>query len=224
MDRKPYFILFWWLKVIFDTSELFQMSKYGIVRKKNKNKSLAPFWRFDRSDFKLQNIPPREKLYIWKSLILYCSDDQSDFWHFQAISNGQVWHSKKKASLQLHFEGLTDLTSNCKTYHLEELYRQKALFYTVLMVKSDFWHFQAISNDQIWYSKKKKSKSLAPFWRFDRSDFNLQNIPPGKVIWKKALFYTVLIIKSDFWHFQALSNGQIWHSKKKQVSSSILKA
>ena len=139
---------------------------------------------------------------------------------FQMVKYGIV---KKKASLQLHFEGLTDPTSNCKTYHLEELYRQKALFYTVLMVKSDFWHFQAISNDQIWYSKK-KSKSLAPFWRFDRSDFNLQNIPPGEVIWKKALFYTVLIIKSDFWHFQALSNGQIWHSKKKQVSSSILKA
>ena len=190
---------------------------------KKKSKSLAPFWRFDRSDFNLQNIPPGEV--IWKKALFYTVlIIKSDFWHFQALSNGQIWHSKKKASLQLHFEGLTDLTSNWKTHPLGEVYGQKALFYTVLMVKSDFWHFRAVSNGQIWYSKKKKSKSLAPFWRFDRSDFNLQNIPPGKVIWKKALFYTVLIIKSDFWHFQALSNGQIWHSKKKQVSSSILKA
>ena len=31
------------------------------------------------------------------------------------------------------------------------------------------------------------------------------------------------MIKSDFWHFQAVYNGQIWYIKKKQVSSSILK-
>ena len=132
------------------------LSNDQIWYSKKKSKSLAPFWRFDRSDFNLQNIPPGEV--IWKKALFYTVlIIKSDFWHFQALSNGQIWHSKKKASLQLHFEGLTDLTSNCKTYHLEELYRQKALFYTVLMVKSDFWHFQAISNDQIWYSKKKAS-------------------------------------------------------------------
>ena len=46
------------------------------------------------------------------------------------------------------------------------------------MIKSDFWHFQAVYNGQTWYILK-KSKSLAPFWRFDRSDFKLQNTPPG---------------------------------------------
>ena len=31
------------------------------------------------------------------------------------------------------------------------------------------------------------------------------------------------MIKSDFWHFQAVWNGQIWYIKKKQVCGSILK-
>ena len=95
--KKPYFILFWWLKVIFDTSRLFIMVKYGIFKKKSK--SLAPFWRFDRSDFKLQNTPPggghlEEKPYFilfwWLKVILYTSR------LFIMVKHGIF---KKKASL-----------------------------------------------------------------------------------------------------------------------------
>ena len=47
------------------------MVKYGILEK---SKSQTPFWRFDRSDFKLQNTPFGKV--VWKkNLILYCSDD-----------------------------------------------------------------------------------------------------------------------------------------------------
>ena len=31
------------------------------------------------------------------------------------------------------------------------------------------------------------------------------------------------MIKSDFWHFEAVWNGQKWYIKKKQVCGSILK-
>ena len=51
---------------------------------------------------------------------------KSDFWHFQAVWNGQIWYIKKKASLWLHFEGLTDLTSNYKT-HLWEGHMENSL-------------------------------------------------------------------------------------------------
>ena len=96
MEKKTYFILFWWLKVIFDTSRLFQMVKYDILKK---SKSIAPFWRFDRSDFKLQNTTPGRRSYGKKALFYTVLMIKRDFWHFQALSNGQIWYIKKKASL-----------------------------------------------------------------------------------------------------------------------------
>ena len=186
---------------------------------KKKNKSLAPFWRLNRSDFKLQNIPTRGGCIYEEALFYTVLMIKSDFWHFQAISKGQIGHSKKKVSLQLHFEGLTDLTSNCKTHPLGEVYGQKALFYTVLMVKSDFWHFQALSNGQIWYSKK--SKSLALFWRFDRSDFKFaKHSSRGKHICKKKalfkLFWSLKVIFDTSGLFQMVKYGIV--KKKKKTS------
>ena len=109
MAKKPYFILFWWLKDIFDTSRLFQMVKYDILKK---SQSIAPFWRVDRSDFKLQNTTPGRRLYGKKPYFIL-------FW----------W--------------------------LKGIFDTSGLFQ---MVKYDIL---------------KKSKFIAPFWRFDRSDFKL---------------------------------------------------
>ena len=81
------------------------------------------------------------------------------------------------------------------------------------MIKSHFWHFQALSNGQIWYIKKKQVySSILKVWQIWLQI--AKHILWKEVVWKKALFYTVLMIKSHFWHFHALSNGQIWYIKK----------
>ena len=78
------------------------------------------------------------------------------------------------------------------------------------MIKSDFWHFQAVYNGQTWYIKKKQvSSSILKVWQIWLQI--AKHTPRGEVIWKKALFYTLLMIKSDFWHFQAVYNGQTWY-------------
>ena len=84
------------------------------------------------------------------------------------------------------------------------------------MIKSHFWHFQALSNGQIWYIKKKQVySSILKGWQIWLQI--IKHNPWKEVVWEKALFYTVLMIKRDFWHFQALSNGQIWYIKKKRL-------
>ena len=128
------------------------MVYFDFKLKNKKKKSLTPFWRFNRSDFKLQNTPPGEVI------------------------------------------------------------QKKALFYTVLMIKSDFWHFQAVYNGQTWYIKKKKkqvSNSILKVWQIWLQI--AKHTPRGRSYGKKALFYTLLMIKSDFWHFQAVYNGQTWY-------------
>ena len=70
------------------------------------------------------------------------------------------------------------------------------------MIKSDFWHFQAVYNGQNGIFKKKQVSNILKVWQIwlQIAKHTLQ----GEVIQKKALFYTVLMIKSDFWHFQAV--------------------
>ena len=144
------------------------MVKYGILKK---SKSIAPFWRVDRSDFKLQNTTPGRRLYGKKTLFYTVLMIKSHFWHFQALSNGQIWYIKKKQVYSSILKGWQIWLQIVKHNPWKEVVWEKALFYTVLMIKRHFWHFQALSNGQIWYIKT--IKSITPFWRFDRSDFKL---------------------------------------------------
>ena len=184
------------------------MIKYGIVKKKNK--SLAPFWRLNRSDFKLQSIPSRRGCIYEEALFYTVLMIKSDFWHFQALSNGQIWYTKKRKNKSLAPFWRFDIfwlqiakhTPWGRSYGKKHCF---ILFWWLKVIFDTFRLFQMVK-----YGIVKKSKSPAPFWRFDRSDFKLQNIPPrGRSYGRKALFNTVLMIESNFWHFGAVSNSQI---------------
>ena len=124
MEKKPYFILFWWLKGIFDTSRLFQMVKYGIFKKKQVYNSILKVWQ------------------IWLQIVKH-----------------NPW---------------------------KEVVWEKALFYTVLMIKRDFWHFQALSNGQIWYIKKKQVySSILKVWQIWLQI--AKHNPWKEVVWEKDL-------------------------------------
>ena len=223
------------IKSDFDTSRLFKMDKYGILKEKQVSSSILNVWNIWLQNCKTH---PLEEGCIRKALLYTVLMIKSDFWHFQAVSNGQIWYMKKKqvssSILKVSQISLQFAKHTPEGCHMEEkpyfilfwwlkvifdtsrLFKmvkygifkrklvyssilkvwqiwlhiaihtpnggghmeKKALFYTVLMIKSDFWHFQAVSNGQIWYMKK--SKSLAPYWRFHRSEVQLQNIPHAR--------------------------------------------
>ena len=71
MEKKRYFIVFWWLKGIFDTSRLFQMVKYGIL-KKQVYSSILKVWQIW---LQIAKHNPWKEVVWEKDLILYCSDD-----------------------------------------------------------------------------------------------------------------------------------------------------
>ena len=59
------------------------------------------------------------------------------------------------------------------------------------------------------FKKKQVSSSILKVWQIWLQIE--KHTPRGRSFGKKALFYTVLMIKSDFWHFQAVYNGQTWY-------------
>ena len=82
------------------------MVKYGILKRKQVCGSILKVWQIW-----LQITKHTSGKVIWKIALFYTVlMIKSDFWHFEAVWNGQKWYIKKKASLWLHFEGLTDLT------------------------------------------------------------------------------------------------------------------
>ena len=108
-----------------------------------------------------------------------------DFWPVEWFLNGQKW-GVKKASLHVHFEGLTTDSYFGKTRPLGEGHIERRLFNTLLMRKHDFWLVQLFLNGQKWGLKK--SFSLCPFWRFDNWLLFWQNKTPwGRLYNKKGI-------------------------------------
>ena len=144
-----------------------------------------------------------------------------DFWHVQWFLNGQKW-GLKKASLYVHFEGLTTDSYFGKTRCPGGGWIEKRLFNPLLMRKHDFWHVQWFLNGQKWEVKKKHlCMSILKVWQLTLILAKQDALGGGWI--EKRLFNPLLMRKHDFWHVQWFLNGQKWEVKKKHLCMSILK-
>ena len=126
------------------------------------------------------------------------------------VKNGGL----KKASLYVHFEGLTTDSYLAKQDPLGGgQIEKKAYFNPLLMRKHDFWHVQWFLNGQKWGVKK---ASLYDHFEGLTTDSYLAKQDPlgGGQIEKKGFFNPLLMRKHDFWHVQWFLNGQKWGVKK----------
>ena len=143
------------------------------------------------------------------------------FWHVQWFWNGQKW-GVKKASLYVHFEGLTTDSYFGKTRPPgERSDRKKSFFNTLLMRKHHFWHvqwFEMVKNGGL---KKHLSMSILKVWQLTL--ILAKQDPLGRdQIEKKAfstLFWWENIISDMSSGFEMVKNGRL----KKHLSMSILK-
>ena len=129
---------------------------------------------------------------------------------FEMVKNGGV----KKASLYVHFEGLTTDSYFGKTRPPgERSDRKKGFFNTLLMRKHHFWHvqwFEMVKNGGL---KKHLSMSILKVWQLTLT--LAKQDPLGRdQIEKKGFFNTLLMRKHHFWHVQWFWNGQKWGVKK----------
>ena len=119
-----------------------------------KSISVCPFWRFDNWLLFWQNKTPWGRLDRKKGFLNPLLMRKHDLWHVQWFLNGQKW-GVKKASLYVHFEGLTTDSYFGKTRPpWGRLDIRKGFFNPLLMRKHDFWHGQWFLNGQKWGVKK----------------------------------------------------------------------
>ena len=137
------------------------------------------------------------------------------------VWNGQKW-GLKKASLYVHFEGLTTDSYFGKTRPPgERSDRKKSFFNTLLMRKHHFWHvqwFEMVKNGGL---KKHLSMSILKVWQLTltlakQDPLGRDQIEKEK--WENFLtcptLFSMMRFEHHFWHVQWFWNGQKWGLKK----------
>ena len=136
-----------------------------------------------------------------------------DFWPFQWLLNGQKWGGFKKASLYVHYKGLTTDSYFGKTGppwgEVIQKKRLFTLFWWENMISDLSIDFQMVKN---WGLKKLLSMSILKVWQLTLILAKQDSLGRGHI--EKKLFYTLLMRKHDFWPFHWFSNGQKWGVKK----------
>ena len=126
-----------------------------------------------------------------------------DFWPFQWLLNGQKWGGFKKASLYVHYKGLTTDSYFGKTGP------PWRLFYTLLMRKHDFWPFHWFSNGQKWGVKK--AFLYVYFEGLTTDSYFGKTRLPGERSYRKKGFFTLFwwenMISDLSIDFQTVKNG-----------------
>ena len=211
------FTLFWWENMISDLSIDFQMvTKWGV-----KKASLYVHYEglIPDSYFGKERLPG-ERSYR-KRLFYTLLMRKHDFWPFHWFSNGQKW-GVLKASLHVHYEGLTTDSYSAKQDPLGRGHIEKRDFYTLLMRKHDFWPFQWLLNGQKWGGfKKLLSMSIMKVWQLTLILAKQDPVEGGHI--EKWAFVHSSVEKTWFLTFPLIFKWSPMGGLKKLLSMSILK-
>ena len=178
-----------------------------------KSISLCPFWRFDNWLLFGKTRPCWGELDRKKGFFNPLLMRKHDFWQVQWYLNGQKW-GVKKASLYVHFEGLTTNSYLAKQDPVGGSWIEKKAFLTL------FWWENMISDRSSCYLMVKnrglkKASLYVHFEGFTTNSYFGKTRPRwGRLDRNKGFFNPLLMRKHDFWHVQWYLNGQKWGVKK----------
>ena len=152
---------------------------------------------------------PMGRGYTEKKAFLHSSDEKTWFLTFPLIFKWSKMRGFKKASLYVYFEGLTTDSYFGKAWLPgERSYREKGLFYTLLMRKHDFWPFHWFLNGQIWGLKKLLSMSILKVWQLTLILAKQDPVEGGHIEKRLfTLFWWENMISDLSIDFQMVTNG-----------------